>query len=307
MSRRRPQRTLAHPAYWPTWLGIGLLRLSVALPQPGRLALGRALGALLYRLAGARRHITEVNIGLCFPELAAAARQQRVRETFAANATGLLETALAWWASDRALAPLLRIEGMAHLEAAQARGRGVLLLGAHFTTLDLAGRLLALSTDFDVIYRRAKNPVMDRIIRRNREQFFGHVIERGDIRQILRCLKAGRTVWYAPDQDYGRRHSVFAPFFGVSAATITATARLARMNGSPVLFMGYYREADGHYRLVIEPPLSGFPSGDDAADAATVNRVLEAAIRRQPAQYMWVHRRFKTRPAGEASPYQRKP
>ncbi len=304
---RRPPAHLAHPRYWPTWLGIGLLRLTVWLPQGARLALGRLLGAVLYRLARARRHITEVNIDQCFPDLDRNERRQLVRDTFAANATGLLETALGWWGSDARLQGLLRVDGAHHLQAALAQGRGVLLLGAHFTTLDLGGRLTRLVTDFDVIYRRSKNPVMDRLIRRNRQKFFGHVIERTDIRQILRCLKAGRAVWYAPDQDYGRKHSVFAPFFGIPAASITATARLARLNGSPVLFLGYYREGDGSYRLEFQPPLADFPADDEVANATAINRVLEKAIRQYPEQYMWVHRRFKTRPAGEPSLYRMKP
>lgn len=308
MARHRSSpRSLAHPRYWLTWIGIGLLRASACLPQPARLALGRSLGYLLYRLARARRHITEVNIDHCFPELDRNARQALVRETLQDNAIGLLETALAWWASDATLRQMAHFEGTEHLEAAAAQGRGVLMLGAHFTTLDIGGRLARLHFDFDVIYRKSKNPVMDRLIRRNREKFFGRVIERSDIRQILRSLKAGHIVWYAPDQDYGRKHSVFAPFFGVPAASITATARLARMNQSPVLFISHYRDDNGHYRVSFSPVLADYPCEDEVVNASRINTAIEQSIRRRPSQYMWVHRRFKTRPEGEAPFYQMKP
>ena len=308
MARHRSQpQSLAHPRYWLTWLGIGLLRASVCLPQSARLAIGRGLGRLLYRFARARRHITEVNIDHCFPELDRNARQALVRETLQDNATGLLETAMAWWASDSALRKITHFEGTEHLEAAAAQGRGVLMLGAHFTTLDIGGRLARLCVDFDVIYRKSKNPVMDRLIRQNREKFFGHVIERSDIRQILRSLKAGRIVWYAPDQDYGRKHSVFAPFFGVPAASITATARLARMNHSPVLFISHYRDDAGHYRVFFSPVLADYPNDDEIINAGRINTEIERAIRKRPSQYMWVHRRFKTRPEGEPPFYQMKP
>ncbi|HEY9037242.1 MAG TPA: LpxL/LpxP family Kdo(2)-lipid IV(A) lauroyl/palmitoleoyl acyltransferase [Pseudomonadales bacterium] len=299
-------RSLAHPRYWLTWLGIALLWLSARLPQSARLAAGRALGALLYRLAHARRHITEVNIDLCFPERDADARRQLVKDVFAANAIGLLETALGWWGTDRQLQPLLRVEGLDQLKAAQAEGRGVLLLGAHFTTLDLAGRLTCFCAPLDVIYRQSKNPVMDRLILNNRAKRFQHVIERSDIRQVLRSLKDGHIVWYAPDQDYGAKYSVFAPFFGIPAASITATSRLARMNQSPVFFFSHYREADGHYRLAFTPLEAGFPADDDVVNATVVNRIIERAIRQHPEQYMWVHRRFKTRPEGEPSFYRKK-
>lgn len=307
MSRRRKHHSIVHPVYWPTWAGIGLLRLTVFLPQSLRLALGRTLGTLIHRLAKARRHITEVNIDHCFPGLDRPARQAMVKETLQENAIGLLETAMAWWSSDETLRRITHFTGVEHLEAAKAEGRGVLMLGAHFTTLDIGGRLARLCSDFDVIYRASKNPVMDRLICRNREKFFGHVIERSDIRQILRCLKSGRIVWYAPDQDYGRKHSVFAPFFGVPAASITATARLARMNRSPVLFIRHCRDANGHYHVDFSPVLADYPGDDEVENATRINREIERGVLRCPTQYMWVHRRFKTRPEGEPPFYQMKP
>lgn len=306
MSRRksRPQ-SLCHPAYWLTWVGIGLLWLTAQMPHRLRLALGRALGILLYHVARNRRHIATVNIDLCFPELDTAARRRLVRETMISNITGLLETALGWWGSDRHLRRMVRVEGLENVVAAKAQGRGVLLLGAHFTTLDFAGRLVSLFIEMDVIYRESKNVVIEHIIRKGRESVFGHVIERSDMRTVLRRLKAGDVVWYAPDQDYGRKHSVFAPFFGVTAATITGTARLARMNDSPVVFLTHYREPDGSYLLQFLKIPAEFPSGDDVADATLINHEIEMAIRRCPDQYMWVHRRFKTQPEGKALFYKR--
>jgi KDO2-lipid IV(A) lauroyltransferase len=154
------------------------------------------------------------------------------------------------------------------------------------------------------MYRFNKNPVWEWLQVSGRQHYFDGVVERQDTRQVLKRLKAGRSIWYAADQDYGAKHSVFAPFFGVPAATITATSRFARLNGSPVVLMTTHRDIRAHrWRIEFHPALSGFPTGDDVADATTINALLEAHIRRQPEQYLWVHKRFKTRPAGEAPVY----
>lgn len=303
--RAAPRSPLWHPRYWLTWLGFGLLWLSAQLPQSLRLFCGHLLGGLLWRFAKHRRHITEVNLRLCFPELDEQAQRRLVRQTLDANATGLLETAWSWWGRQHDWLSRMHLEGRDILQDAQAQGRGVLMLGGHFSNLDLAGQAMGHLVDMDVIYRRAKNPVSDYLILKHRQRVFPHVIERSDMRRVIRSLKQGRVVWYAPDQDYGPQHAVFAPFFGIPAATITAGNRLMAINDSPVVFLSHQREADGRYCLRIEAMPDGFPSGDETADATTMNRVLETAIRRHPEQYMWVHRRFKTRPAGEPAFYRK--
>lgn len=222
-----------------------------------------------------------------------------LRETLTANATGFIETGFSWFAKESRLKPLVELTGKEYLDAAKAKGNGVLLIGGHFTNLDLGGRLFALHYDFDVTYRPHSNPVLEYIIFTRRQKSFAHVIERQNMRQLLKSLKSGRIVWYAADQDYGRKHSVFAPFFGIPAASINATPRLVKANNSEVLFLSHIRKKDNSgYLLELSKPLENYPSGDDVADATQINHALENAIVKAPEQYMWVHRRFKTRPDG---------
>lgn len=274
------------------------------LPFPLQLAIGRVIGILFYHLGRHRRHITEVNIRLCFPELDATAQQKLVRDIFIANGIGIVESAMGWWLDTRVWRNRTTFIGLEHLEKAKQQGRGVVMIGAHFTTLDFAGTLLTQVMEFDVTYRENKNALFDYIMKARRFRFAKHVIHRHDIRGMMRSLKNNGIVWYAPDQDYGAEHSVFVPFFGVNAATITITSRLAKMNHSPVLFVAHYRNSDNSgYVLELTPILDNFPTDDDVADATRINKILEHYIRKQPDQYLWLHRRFKTRPPGEARPY----
>ncbi len=308
MSRQsEPEPQLRQPRYWPAWLGIGFLWVSAQCPHPVRMGLGRILGWSMYLLGRDRRHITEVNLRLCFPELEDSAQRQLVRKTFVSNAMGLVETAFAWFRDPELLRPRAQIEGLEHLQAALERGKGVILLGGHFTTLDLGGALLSLFQDIDVTYRPHPNPVFHHYMLRGRQRLYGTAFDRNEVRGMLRSLKKNRVVWYAPDQDYGAKHSVFAPFFGIPAASITATGRFAEMSGATVVPFSHYRTPDNRgYHLLIEPPLADFPAADPVVNATRVNEWLESAIRRQPDQYMWLHRRFKTRPPGEPRPYHRK-
>lgn len=281
---------------------IALARAVTALPVDVALRIGGVLGAVGYRIARRRRHIAETNIALCFPELEPPARAALVRRTFRATGIALIETAMTWLRPVVPLRPRAHFCGLELLRAGD--GRGVLLIGAHFSTLDLAGALLALEAPVDAIYRPHANPLLQQLMADARTRAMGGAIERSDTRTIVRRLRAGRTVWYAADQDFGRRHSVFAPFFGVPAATITAGGRLARAGNARVLFLSHFRtEEPFAWHIRIQPCPDGYPSGDDVADAAALNRLIEHEIRRDPAQYLWLHRRFKTRPEGEARPY----
>jgi len=200
------------------------------------------------------------------------------------------------------------VSGLENLQAAARDGKGILLVCAHFTTLEFAGSLLSLFHKMDVTYRPHKNPLFETLMFRARQRLYGAVIDRGDVRLALRSLQQGHTVWYAPDQDYGPRHSVFVDFFGVPAATITATGRFASFNKSAVIFFSHYRNAENSgYHLDFSAPLQDYPSGDDTADAIRINGVIEAAIRQHPEQYLWLHKRFKTQAEGKASPYRRSP
>ncbi len=301
----QPSRFLA-PRYWGTWLALGLLRSLNLFPYRWQVGIGAGLGRLLYHVGKRRRRITETNIARCFPELDVGAQKLLVKRTFRAAGIAIPETALAWWGKDADLAPLVEIEGMAHLRAALAQGKGVLLLGAHFTSLEISGRLLALHQPCQAMYRRHDNPLFEAVIKQSRETHLEGLIERRDMRRMIRSLREGKVVWYAPDQDFGTRSGVFAPFFGIQTATLVMTSKLAKVSGAPVLpFFSQHTEGNKGYRLIIRPALEDFPSGDDVADATRINAIIEEQVRKAPEQYLWLHRRFKTRPPGEAPFYEK--
>ena len=296
--------SLLHPKYWLSWLAILLLRIVAILPFRAKLIAGQGLGWLVFHLVKKRRHTVQTNVRLCFPELNAIQQKKMVRDIFAANGIGFFEIAWAWWANIKDIEQRYDIEGLEHIEAAKADGSGVLLVGAHFVHLDLCGLMANHSSPMGVIYRKNNNPVFEYIITKGRNRFFENVIERSDMRNIVRQLRDGKSIWYSPDQDFGRDQAVFAPFFGIQAATLVATSRLAKMGRAKPVGIAHYRDPVTHrYRIVLTPVNEAFPTGDDQKDATLINAMLEKAIRVQPDQYMWVHRRFKTRPEGEPSLY----
>ena len=290
--------------YWPTWSGIAVLWCLSQLPYAWQLAIGRRIGMLFHRLARRRRTIAAVNLSLCFPGLSASKREEIIAEQFISMGIGVMETAMSWWAPGKRMEKLARIVRLPDLLAAPEGGKGVILLSAHFTTLEIGGRLLALHTPFHVMYREHKNAAFDRVMKSARIKHFGKAIPRGDLRGVLRSLQDNVPVWYAPDQDYGREQSVFVPFFGMPAASITATSRLARISGAAVVpfFQTRLPGARG-YQLTLYPPLDNFPGESVEADTRRINGIIETRIREQPGQYLWVHRRFKTRPEGDPGVY----
>lgn len=298
---------LLHPRYWLVWVGFGFWRLLIQLPYSWQMAMGRGLSRLVWRLAKRRRRIAKRNLELCFPEKPEAERDALAKANIESTILAFFETGMSWFWPRWRLRRLYSVSGLEHLQAAQERGQGVLLLAMHATHLDLGGNLLCLSHSFDAIYRPHNNPVIDYIQLKGRQRGNNQsaVIARDDLRYVVKRLRQGRAVWYAPDQDYGpRRPHVFAPFFGVPAATVTATAKLAKMGRAQVIPFTHFRRPDGSgYDVKVHPPLENFPEGDDQRDAERINSVLEALIRKQPEQYIWVHRRFKTRPPGEPGLY----
>lgn len=309
MDRPRFRAYFLHPRFWPLWLGLGLLWLLVQLPYPLLLRLGRLVGAVMYRAAGSRRAIARRNLELSFPELEPEQRERLLRENFASTGIALFEMAMSWWWPQPRLQRLAHIEGLEHLRQAQAEGQGVILMALHFTTLEIGAALLGQHHTIDGMYREHKNPVFDFVQRRGRERHNpdATAIEREDVRAMLKVLRAGRAIWYAPDQDYGRKQSLFVPLFGVQAATVTATTKFARLGRARVVPFTQERLADGSgYRLMIHPPLEDFPGESDEADCLRINRWVETSVRANPEQYLWAHRRFKTRPVGEPSLYHKK-
>ncbi|MGH8161885.1 MAG: LpxL/LpxP family Kdo(2)-lipid IV(A) lauroyl/palmitoleoyl acyltransferase [Gammaproteobacteria bacterium] len=287
-------RRLLGPRYWPSWTVVGLLRLVSHLPWRCQLAIGRLTGRVTRRVARRRRRITATNLGLCFPEMSAADRRRLLAAHFDSLGIGIIEAVNGWWKPTPWLARRLQLEGLENLHRALAGGRGALLLTGHFTTLEMGAQMLGFTQPSTGVYRQHENPVFDRVMHAGRLARGGTLFERGNLRGLLRALRAGKTVWFAPDQAYLGPHGVEAPFFGVPAPTNTATARIAAASGAPVLpfFVERLPGATG-YRVAIEPPLQNFPVGDPVADAARVNAVIETGIRRAPAQYLWSHDRFK--------------
>jgi len=284
------------------WGALAVVVLVARLPWPLQRALGHAIGHLLRWLAPARRRAAETNLALCFPQLDPAARARLLRESYAALGVGFFEFARAWWGSIAPMRRTVEVEGFDHLKQLQAQGRGVLLISGHFMTLEMCGRLACDHVPLHGMYRRHRNPVFEWAVKRGRLRYAGGMYTNEEIRGAVRHLKRGGYLWYAPDQDMRGKDTVFAPFFGVPAATITATHQLARLTGCAVVPYFHRREGD-RYILRIAPPLEHFPSDDVVADSTRINAAIEAMVREAPAQYLWIHRRFKRRPEGEPPVY----
>ncbi len=281
------------PRYWPTWLVLGMLRGVSQLPFRAQMRVGSALGRLLHRLPLAYVRIARRNIELCHPGLGDSERDLLLHRHCRSLGKGVCETAVTWWKADAEIRGLAQIEGMEHLRAALAAGRGAIMIGGHFTTIEIATRILGTALRLNVIYRPPKNPVLARTMLKNFLRH-GNPIAHDDIRAMIRALKRNEVVWYAPDQSYRNKGAAMVDFFGIPAATTTATSRLARISGAAVLT--YFTERlpdDRGYRACIGPALSDFPGECPVKDAERFNRLLEAQIRRVPEQYLWTHRRFK--------------
>ncbi len=298
-----------HLKYAPTWIGLGVLRLLALLPVPALGYLGDLLGSLLWLILPGRRHIARTNIRLAFPSYTAKEQRRLVRAHFRSAARGMLEGSLAWWAPTEKISPRYTIEGLPHLEAARAQGRGVILLMPHYTTMEMCCRIIVLHVpDFYPIYKPTKDPVFNAAMQHQRLRAgTAGLLANADMRSILQVLRRGHVVWYAPDQDFGRKGCVFVPFMGVATSTLTMTARLAGTSGAPVVPLHCQRLPGNRWHARLEPALEGFPSGDPETDAARINHVIEAQVQRTPEQYLWLHRRFKTRPdPREPNPYRKR-
>lgn len=298
-------RSLLAPTHWPAWLGAGVIWLIAHLPRPALMALGRGLGQLVQRFPSPRRRVAEANIALCFPELPKAEQAALVDAHLRDIGLMMVEFALGWMGSERAIAKVpVTIDGLEHLEAARAQGKGVLLVGGHFSHLELCARLVSQRIRISGMYRRMDAAVFEWVVLRARLDYAEAMFEKDDIRGTVKYLRNGGTLWYAPDQDMRSKDNVFVPFFGVPAATITATHHLARLSGAVVIPF-HHRRLPGNqgYALRLGAPLENFPSKDTLEDTARVNACIEDMVRAAPEQYLWVHKRFKTRPEGSPPIY----
>ncbi len=297
-------RDYLHPRFWPTWILFGLLRLTSLLPYSAQLSLGRSLGRLLRRLSAKRRHIVRTNLELAFPELSDDERLAIDLANFENLGIAIFELSMCWWWSETRLRRLVEIRGQEHVQACLDRGQGVILLSGHFSSLEIGGRLLALFMPFAAMYRTQRNPLFDSLLFTKRQSYLQDVISRKNTRRMIKGIKNLVPTWYAPDQDFGAERNIFAPFFGVQTATISASARLAKSSGAAMVPFYPERKEDGSgYILWLQPALENFPSDDEVADASAINATIEHFARQNPAQYFWAHKRFKTRPEGEAEIY----
>jgi len=292
------------PRYWPGWLGVGLIWVLGKTPQRIGLMLGVPLAVMMRLGMKRRRRIAQRNIGRCFPQNTAADNQAVLKACFRSLARAIFEIAWSWSASAARMRRMGHVEGIENVQAAAAGGRGVLMVTAHITCLEIGARILAMNVPVSGIYRPLKSPVLEWYQNRSRLSYGEAMISKRDVRSAIRLLKKGGMVWYAPDQDFGPGQSAFAPFFGIQTATLLATHRLPQLTGCAVVPMfPHYDARSRHYTVRILPALEGFPGPDAAADLARVNAAMETHIRGAPEQYWWIHRRFKTRPDGEAPFY----
>lgn len=264
------------------------------MPYAVLMALGRALGTVVRYLPISFVRVARRNLELCLPESNTQERERLLLRHFQSVGMGLFELSLSWWGSQKRVFKLTTVEGMEHLDAALARGKGAILLSAHFTTLEVGGWALAARRPLNIMYRPTRNAVMAHFLARNRARRTRRAIRRDDVRTLVTALKANEPVWYAPDQSYRNKGAAMVPFFGIPAATNTATSRLAKLTGAAVL--PYFPERlpnSRGYRMVLGPVLENFPSDDPVVDATRYNHLLEAQIRKIPEQYLWLHRRFK--------------
>ncbi|HCW97361.1 MULTISPECIES: kdo(2)-lipid IV(A) palmitoleoyltransferase [Pantoea] len=298
-------RSMLHPRYWVTWLGLGILWLLVQLPYPLLMRLGANAGTLSRHFLKRRERITRRNIELCFPGIAENDIERMIAGNFASLGMALAETGIAWFWSDRAVRKLFEVSGLQHLQSAMEQKRGVMVIGVHFMSLELGGRISGLCQPMMAMYRPHNNRAMEWAQTKGRMRSNKAMIDRRDLRGMVHALKKGESVWFAPDQDYGPKGSVFAPLFAVEkAATTNGTFVLSRLANPAMLTIALIRNPDNYgYQLIIDPALENYPHTDEAAAAAYMNKVIESQILRAPEQYLWLHRRFKTRPPGEASLY----
>ncbi len=287
-----------------TRLGLFLLWLNSRLPWRCQRAAAAVLGWMIFHFVPVRRHVVLVNLRTCFPELTAAERRTLAIRHYQSLALGMMEVADCWWRPPERL-PGFKVEGLEALEGLKRSGRAVILVSGHFTTLEIAGRMLSTRVPLSCLYRDPNNPVIAALLRKHRTAWAKRAISMNDLAGLVRALKEGDTVWYAPDQGKWTPQAMMLPFFGEPAITNTSTAKLAEMTGAAVMQFYPKRLPDGTYLLRILPPLDGFPGGAAAADTLRITRGLEQAVREAPEQYLWVHRRFKGR-KGEPDFYARR-
>ncbi len=296
------------PKYWPTWLGLAVLRIICFLPYPILMHIGQGIGKIAYRLLKKRKRIAQINIDACFPELSQSERDVLTKEAIINTGIGIMEGFYSWWTPFDALNARGTLHGAEHVIEAQKQGQGVIILSPHYTSIEVSGRILFGNLPADTTYRAQNNEAIDWCLSRARKQDGCHLIEKTEMRQMIKRLKQGRAMWYACDQDFGRKNSVFVPFFHHQAATIATIGRLVKITGAKVVFIDYKRDdrqgfAKAHYHVNITDPFETQFLGTDEENAILMNQQVEHSIRKNMSQYFWVHKRFKKRPHHNDKPF----
>jgi KDO2-lipid IV(A) lauroyltransferase len=290
-------RPFGAPKYWPVWFLLGVLRLAALLPFSMQIRLGSALGRLLHLIERRRRRIVHRNLEICFPELSESERADLLRRHFRSVGISMFEMAIGWFSSTAKLERLVEIRGLDNLQNALADGKGALLVGAHFTPVEVCVAVLeSVDIPFATMYRTQRNAMMDVLIRRGRHRFAADQIPRNDARTLIRRLRSDYAVIYFPDQTYLGNQSALIPFFGEPALTNLATSKIAKISGAPVLTIFCRNADDSGYTVDIGPVLDRFPSDDPVADTRRIVTLLEDYIRGSPDQYLWLYKKFKRRP-----------
>jgi KDO2-lipid IV(A) lauroyltransferase len=285
-----------------TRLALGFVWLLRLFPLKVISTVGSAVGAVMYWVIAERRNVIRVNLAKCFPQMPAKERERLARAHFRAFCRALLEHGVLWWSSRERIARLVRFEGLEHLRALQ--GKPVILFAPHFVGLDATLQRLSLEFPVAMMYARQKNPLMERVLYRGRTRFGGRMFPRqAGVKEGLRAIAEGARYYYLPDLDYGRKRSIFVPFFGVSAATVTGLSYIARSSGAAVVPCVTRMLPGGGYVARLWPAWSDFPGASDQADTRRMMAFIEERVLEMPEQYFWLHKRFKTRPEGEAKFY----
>jgi len=289
------------PKYWLTWLGVIILYTISWLPYKFQLMLGRMLGRLIYKVGSSRTKVALRNLELCFPDMSAQERQRILKENFENTGIALFETGMGWWWPDWRVKRKFKVTGLENIKQAKSQGKGVLLLAMHYLSAEIIGRGFGHAHPLVIFYRPHNNQLMEFFQFRGRGRSNEYMLGKKDVKGLIKALRNKESCLYLPDQDYGRNRSLFVPMFAVKeAATTTGTLIFARQKETVTMMMIPKRNEDGSgYTVEIKPVLENFPTDDDEADVIRINQELEKAIMVKPEQYMWLHRRFKTRPNTE--------
>lgn len=294
-----------HPKFIPFWILISLMKLGSKLSFKTQVTIGKAIGHILYQLLGKFRKVALVNITKCFPSKNKSELQHLTKQHFESIGITFFELANCFYLDDETLKKRYNINNTHILEEALAQKKNVILLVGHFTTMILAGRMLLQHFKCASVYRPQNNALFDAKMTKQFIKYGSTMVKAKDSRTLVKILKSGLPIWYAPDQDLGAKSSVFAPFFNVQTATINATAKLANIDNTVVIPLTFVRKKLG-YELSFSCPIKDYPSVNSQENATITNRILEQQILQAPEQYLWIHKRFKTRPKGGQSFYQTK-